>query len=419
MKLIEKLDDQTQEDIRTISDILSQSSYECYMVGGCVRDLLLDRSVKDIDITTNAEPQVVQKLFKRTVPTGIQHGTITVLFGKRPYEVTTYRAEGTYSDARRPDTITFAKTLSEDLSRRDFTINALAYDPTADVLRDEHGGLDDLERKVIRTIGKAHDRFFEDGLRTVRACRFASVLDFTIEEETFRAICDPVIHARTAKVAVERFSDELRKGLSGPFPARLIELLEDTGLMNLFIPYRAPRPQIQKLSALSNMENRLGCYVHFICMRETDPMASIELIAKQLKLSNESMAHAIRTHRFLLADAGDLSNIEEQIRQRKFCAWLKKTCADPLSILSESHELAIIHSPLQTLIPVWKEMIQNDPLVAKDLALNGNDIQELGFSGKEIGTAQASAIEYLYRWPGRNTREDLTQFLLGKRSSSS
>lgn len=419
MKLIDKLDDQTREDIRTISDILSQSSYECYMVGGCVRDLLLGRPVKDIDITTNAEPQVVQKLFKRTVPTGLQHGTITVLFEKRSYEVTTYRAEGTYSDARRPDTITFAKTLSEDLSRRDFTINALAYDPTADVLQDEHGGLDDLKQKIIRTIGKAHDRFFEDGLRTVRACRFASVLDFRIEEETFKAICDPAIHERTKKVAVERFSDELRKGLSGPFPSRLIELLEDTGLMNLFLPYKAPRPELQKLSLLSNVENRLGCYLHFICMREKDPVTSIESTAKKLKLSNETAAHAIRTHRFLLASAGDLNDVEEQIDQRRFCAWLKKTSADPLSILDDSSELASIQSSLHTLIPVWKTMIQNDPLVAKDLALNGNDIQELGFSGKEIGTAQASALEYLYRWPGRNTREDLTQFLLGKRSSSS
>ncbi|HMU84974.1 MAG TPA: poly-A polymerase, partial [Leptospiraceae bacterium] len=310
MKLIEKLDDQTREDIRTISDILSQSSYQCYMVGGCVRDLLLGRPVKDIDITTNAEPQVVQKLFKRTVPTGIQHGTITVLFEKRSYEITTYRAEGTYSDARRPDTITFAKTLSEDLSRRDFTINALAYDPTADVLQDEHGGLDDLKQKIIRTIGKAHDRFFEDGLRTVRACRFASVLDFRIEEETFKAICDPAIHERTKKVAVERFSDELRKGLSGPFPSRLIELLEDTGLMNLFLPYKAPRPELQKLSLLSNVENRLGCYLHFICMREKDPVASIESTAKKLKLSNETAAQAIRTHRFLLASAGDLNDVE-------------------------------------------------------------------------------------------------------------
>ncbi len=401
-----------REDVLLIAQTFRAAGFECYMVGGCVRDLLLGREVKDVDFTTNAHPPEVQRLFKRNVPTGIQHGTITVLIEKRAYEVTTYRAESDYTDARRPDRITFAKTLSEDLSRRDFTINAIAFDPVTEELTDEHGGLEDLAAGRIRTIGKPEDRFFEDGLRTVRACRFASVLGFSIEPETHQALCRPDIHARTKKVAVERFTDELRKGFSGSDPARLVELLEETGLGPLFVP-RADPGRIEAINQLSDPENRLAWYLAAAAGDFTDPQTEsrIEAIGRSIKLSNDSIAHSVRSFRLLAWKPETIVDI------RRFCAWLKKSAAG--EFLRTARDFLRIRPDLEEILAKCEEAIARDPLIAKDLALDGNDIRSLGLEGKSIGEAQQAMLELVYEHPEKNTREDLTQFLAGKRSSSS
>ena len=162
---------------------LNEAGYEAYVVGGCVRDSILNRKPEDWDITTSATPQQVKKLFPRTVDTGIQHGTVTVLMGKEGYEVTTYRVDGEYEDARHPKEVTFTANLEEDLRRRDFTINAMAYNDEEGII-DIFGGVADLKRNVIRCVGNAKERFSEDALRILRAIWFAAQLGFEIEEET-------------------------------------------------------------------------------------------------------------------------------------------------------------------------------------------------------------------------------------------
>ncbi|MCB1175781.1 MAG: hypothetical protein KDK39_19555, partial [Leptospiraceae bacterium] len=171
--LIAVLPAEIRSDLQQIHSTLSQAGYECYLVGGCVRDLILARhSPGDYDLASNAPPEIALRLFPRSIPTGLQHGTITILLNKRPYELTTYRRESEYSDARRPDAIAYAQTLAEDLSRRDFSMNALALDLQSGVLIDYYNGLQDLQAGRIRAIGSARERFCEDGLRPVRACRF-------------------------------------------------------------------------------------------------------------------------------------------------------------------------------------------------------------------------------------------------------
>ena len=197
------------EDLQFISRTLNEAGYKCYLVGGSVRDLAIGKVPYEYDLTTSAKPEDVKKIFRKVVDTGIKHGTVTVIVNGEGYEVTTFRLDIGYSDGRRPDAIIYGETLSDDLKRRDFTMNALALDLLTEEFVDEHNGLEDIQNKIIRTIGIPEERFTEDGLRPIRALRFISTLGFSIEEATYRAIYKT--RSITAKISVERFHDELNK----------------------------------------------------------------------------------------------------------------------------------------------------------------------------------------------------------------
>lgn len=220
--------------VTKITSLLRREGYQAWVVGGSIRDLLIGKQASDFDVATDARPERVLKLFRRTIPTGIKHGTVTVLMNGHSVEVTTFRVESDYSDARRPDRVSYAASINDDLSRRDFTINGIAYDPFTDTLVDPYGGRDDLQRGIIRTIGDPVERFSEDGLRPFRACRFAAQLQFTIEERTFRAIPGCLSHA--AQVSAERIRDEFIKIIQSPKPSVGIELLRRSGLITTFLP---------------------------------------------------------------------------------------------------------------------------------------------------------------------------------------
>jgi tRNA nucleotidyltransferase (CCA-adding enzyme) len=213
---------------------LREAGHAAHVVGGCVRDLLLGRAAKDWDVATSALPGEVQQLFRKTVPTGIQHGTVTVLVGKEHIEVTTYRGEGEYTDARRPDHVEFGVTLEEDLARRDFTVNAIAYDPLDDAIVDPFGGREDLARRVLRAVGDPAARFREDGLRVMRAVRFVATLGMELEPATEAAI--PGALGSLARVSGERVRDELLKLLAAPRPSVGLLAMERTGILGTILP---------------------------------------------------------------------------------------------------------------------------------------------------------------------------------------
>jgi tRNA nucleotidyltransferase (CCA-adding enzyme) len=227
-------------DVIAICQRLRDGGHEAHLVGGGVRDLVLGRVPKDFDLATSALPDAVMALFghRYAIPTGLQHGTVTVLSGPppqgRPVEVTTFRGEGVYLDGRRPSSVEFGKTLHEDLSRRDFTMNAIAYDPLSGVLTDPFGGRQDLGRKLVRAVGDPRVRFAEDGLRPMRAVRQATQLGFTVDPPTLQAIAPTLGSFR--KVSAERIRDELLKLLAAPAPARGIELLRESGLLAEVMP---------------------------------------------------------------------------------------------------------------------------------------------------------------------------------------
>ena len=209
---------------------INEAGYEAYFVGGSVRDLLLNRHIHDVDIATSAYPMEIKQIFKKTIDTGIKHGTVTVLYEGESYEITTFRTESGYQDFRRPDHVTFVQNLSEDLKRRDFTINALAMGVDGNVI-DHFDGLGDLDKHLIRAVGKAENRFHEDALRMMRAVRFMSQLQFTLEPETERAISDN--HELLSKISVERILDEFVKMGIAPGSQKAFQIFLDLSLIHI------------------------------------------------------------------------------------------------------------------------------------------------------------------------------------------
>lgn len=219
---------------------LQGAGHQAYVVGGGVRDCLAGRPPGDWDVATSAEPGEVAAVFERVHPTGIKHGTVTVTDFGEPVEVTTFRGEGPYLDGRRPSRVWFVKDIEADLARRDFTINAIAYDPISDVLVDPYDGLGDIRRKVVRAVGRPHDRFQEDRLRMMRAVRFAAVFEYALDPETRDAIAE--LSHLVATVSVERISAEFKKMLAAPRPSAGIELMRELGLARAAFPWLDPDP---------------------------------------------------------------------------------------------------------------------------------------------------------------------------------
>lgn len=205
---------------RPVIEKLEEAGYEAYFVGGSVRDIMMDHPIHDVDIATSAYPSEVQATFSHTIDLGIEHGTVLVLLNDDQYEVTTFRTESTYQDYRRPDHVTFVRSLKEDLKRRDFRMNALAMNAKGEVI-DLFDGLDDIRHHRICAVGDAYERFHEDALRMMRAVRFASQLDFDIEEQTYEAICEH--HALLKKISIERIQIEWLKMMAGVNPKKGLE----------------------------------------------------------------------------------------------------------------------------------------------------------------------------------------------------
>jgi tRNA nucleotidyltransferase (CCA-adding enzyme) len=226
------------KDVLTLCRDLRDAGFRAWIVGGCTRDMLLGRPVHDWDLATDARPEDVSRVFRRVIPTGIQHGTVTVLVGGTGYEVTTLRGDGTYSDGRHPDQVTFVDDLQEDLARRDFTVNAIAFDPLEDSLTDPFGGREDIAARLIRAVGRPPDRFEEDGLRILRAARFVATLGFDLEAATRQGMTD-CMH-RLDCVSSERVRDELVKTLSSDEPSRGLRVMQQTGAFERVLPELLP-----------------------------------------------------------------------------------------------------------------------------------------------------------------------------------
>lgn len=395
---------------------LNQNGYEAFAVGGCVRDTLLGRTPGDWDITTSARPEQVKALFRRTIDTGIQHGTVTVMLERTGYEVTTYRIDGEYEDGRHPRQVEFTSDLLEDLKRRDFTINAMAYSHETGIV-DAFGGMEDLEKRVIRCVGEPMERFEEDALRILRAIRFSAQLDFSIEEKTREAITR--IAPNLAKVSRERVQMELTKLLCSDHPEQICQVYE-TGISRYVSEEFSCLPwEKAEISPALPKEKyvRWAAFLRCACPTEQDSWQT-DLSCEKAAGKNfcEEREKAVRTGGKILRDL-KLDN-ETIGRVKTLTSW----CGEKL--LPEAPSVRRAMSKMEP--EVWDALVElnqygdeilcltkeiraaGDCLDLKHLAVNGRDLMSAGVRpGKDMGEILNRMLQEVLERPENNQKEIL------------
>jgi tRNA nucleotidyltransferase (CCA-adding enzyme) len=262
-------------DVRDVAARLAESGHRSWIVGGCVRDAILGRPIGDWDLATSARPEEVLKLFRKAIPTGIEHGTVTVVTRGRHVEVTTLRGEATYSDGRRPDAVHFVDDIAADLARRDFTINAIAVDTTTGALVDPFGGQRDLAARVLRAVGTAEERFAEDGLRCLRAARFVATLEVDLDPATERGIGSAL--GTYAKVSAERVRDEWMKTMKARRPSRAFEVMRASGMLGVTCP-----ELLESVGCTQNRHHAYDVWGHAMACLDAAPAAPVLRVAALL-----------------------------------------------------------------------------------------------------------------------------------------
>ena len=371
---------------------IRDAGYEAFAVGGCVRDTLLGRTPEDWDVTTSARPEAVKAIFERTVDTGLQHGTVTVLKNRKGYEVTTYRIDGEYHDGRHPDSVEFTPNLLEDLKRRDFTINAMAYSHETGIV-DEFGGMEDLKAGIVRCVGRPEDRFTEDALRLLRALRFSAQLGFEIEESTYAAI--KTIAPNLAKVSKERVQAELTKLLLSAHPERIL-LLKETGLSAQIVPgfdaVFAPA-LFSKLSQLP-AEKSLRWAGFLLCQSTKQA----EAVLKGLKMDNETIGNVSR----MIEGAKETLPLEKPAVRRAMSRYTPYQLEGALKLKE------LMGSPdAEEIRRLREEIIRDGDCVSlKDLAVKGRDLLEAGVErGPMVGEILNHLFDLVLLYPEKNDRE--------------
>ena len=432
------------EKAKFIIETITKAGFEAYVVGGCVRDSILGRKPEDWDITTSAKPHQVKALFPRTIDTGIQHGTVTVMLDKEGFEVTTYRIDGKYEDSRHPREVTFTPNLTEDLKRRDFTINAMAYNEQIGLI-DIFGGIQDIEKKVIRCVGDAKERFTEDALRIMRAIRFSAQLGYSIEEKTAEAIRQ--LAPNLQNISAERIQVELVKLLVSPHPDYL-RMAYDMGVTNVILPefdrmmetpqnhphhkYNVGEHTLHALLAVPcDRILRLTMLLHDVGKPDTlsvdeegithfhgHPTVGEELakkILRRLKFDNDTIHTVTRLVRY--HDYGNGVDPDMRIVRRG----IQKVGEDifPLLIPVRHADVCAQSDYKKTekleLLDKWEHLYheiiaKNQCVSLKTMAITGSDLIALGMNpGKEIGSMLNGLLQMVIENPECNTREFLLE----------
>ena len=396
-----------------IIDNIRSHGYEAFIVGGCVRDAVLGRIPGDWDITTSAKPEQVKEIFGKTVDTGLKHGTVTIIKHGSGYEVTTYRIDGEYLDGRHPETVEFTPDLREDLKRRDFTINAMAYSHETGIV-DEFEGMEDLNRRVIRCVGCAKDRFTEDALRILRAVRFAAQLDFVIENETYKAIAE--IAPNLVHVSKERIQVELTKLLLSDHPEK-IWMVDATGIAEYVTPGFTEVFE-RELESRSSRDLLKECWAGIAALpadkshrwagflRHMMPEQAVKIL-RGLKLDNDTIGNVknmITAFQAPLAvDKVEIRRLLSRVTEYQFLGamQLKKLDGD---------------ETVPGILQLFEEIKEaGDCVSLKQLAVNGGDLLAKGLEkGKQIGDGLMYLLNLVLEKPELNKKdillEKITQF---------
>ena len=424
--------------------LLHAQGFKAYIVGGCVRDAVLGKTPNDYDICTDCTPDVMKKVFSgfTTIETGIKHGTLTVLIDRQPLEITTFRSDGTYTDHRKPDSVKFEKELSEDLKRRDFTVNALCCNEAEGVV-DMFGGLDDIKNKVIKCVGKPQERFDEDALRILRALRFSSVLDFEREANTSQAVHQQKELLKA--ISAERIAAELKKLLCGRDPARILTEYRD--VFAVIIPQLAPCFDFAQnnphhcydvythiCKSVNNIKPdwvlRLAMLLHDIGKPlvhtvdengidhfKTHPLRSAEIareVTGALKLDNKSRS---RIYSLVLEHDNRIPAKKRSVRrflskydEAFFADYIKVRRADTLAQSGYFRKEKL--EELDELEKIAKQICDEALcLHICDLAVNGNDLKELGLSNRQIGEGLKLLLDAVIEEKTANEKDSLLDYL--------
>lgn len=441
------------QDVQRILAAIRGAGFEAYVVGGCVRDAILGRTAEDWDITTSALPEEVKQIFPKTIDTGIKHGTVTVMLNQTGYEVTTYRIDGEYEDGRHPKEVTFTRSLTEDLKRRDFTINAMAYSEETGLV-DLFFGMEDIQAGMIRCVGEAKSRFGEDALRLMRAVRFAAQLGYQIEGETKKGM--QVMAHHLGKVSVERIQAELVKLLCSPHPDELRTAYE-TGLTAVFLPefdrmmetgqnhphhcYSVGEHILHGLTKVPPKKVlRLAMLLHDIAKpvtKTTDEQGidhfyghsevgerMAEKILRRLRFDNHSIDQVkclVRFHDLRpKPDKKAVRRAVVKLGADRFPLYLQLQRGDILAQAKEKQPEKL--ERLDQVEKVYGQILeQNNCLQVKDLAISGKDLIQLGMKpGKEIGEMLNRLFDYVLERPEENQPEILCRLAqeYGNRISS-
>lgn len=425
------------EKVHQIITTLQKNGYEAYAVGGCVRDSILGREPDDWDITTSAAPLETKALFERTFDTGIEHGTITVLLGKEGFEVTTYRIDGEYEDSRHPKQVEFTRNLREDLLRRDFTINAMAYNEQ-DGLVDIFGGIEDLQNKTIRCVGNATERFSEDALRILRAVRFSAQLGFEIEEETRKAI--RALTPNLRNISAERIQVELIKLLVSPHPEKIRDAWE-LGITKVILPEFDEMMTTKQ----ETPHHKYNVGEHTICaMQSIDPEKVLRLtmlfhdigkpakkyfdengrahfkghaevsekltkdIMHRLKFDNDTLRKVtklVQYHDYRMpAQSKNVRRAMNKIGEDLFPYYMKVRRADTMAQSDYKQEEKFAN--LDAIEALYEEILEKKQCVSlKELAVTGKDLIEAGIKpGPEIGRILSELLEQVIEHPEYNQK---------------
>lgn len=435
------------KEIEEVLERIEKNGYEAYLVGGVVRDYLLGIPPSDYDITTNALPDEIEKIFSdvKMVDIGKKFGTILVIYKKREIEITTYRLDGKYVDGRRPDKVYFSDELGEDLKRRDFTINAMAYNPK-DKLKDLFGGIEDLESGLIRTVGNPIKRFEEDYLRILRGIRFAAQLNFEIEFETFEA--GKKLSSKLEKVSKERIRDELFKILTSNNPKYGIELLRKTGLLEIILPEldrtigfdqnnpnhdkdiyyhtlevveKVPNKLELRLAALFHDLGKVETYSvdeegigHFYGHEEISKDLSIEILRRynSPKVVIKRVASLVENHMIIyngMKDRGK-KRLISRMGERDVFDLLDLQIADRLGTREEKRNIDDLLNMKKELKDI---LSRKEVYEEKELAINGSHVIELGYKeGKKIGRILSFALDLVLEDPKLNDKDKLLKIIL-------
>ena len=399
---------------------LEKSGFEAYIVGGCVRDAVLGREPEDWDITTSARPEEVKSIFRTTVDTGIEHGTVTVLLPKdetgeevRSFELTTFRIDGEYEDSRHPKRVSFTSSLTEDLARRDFTINAMAYHMDMGLI-DPFSGMIDLENKTLRAVGKAEERFKEDALRMMRGIRFSAQLNFSLEEDCFMGMRK--LKENLGKVSKERIAVELWKLLASEHPEK-VEMLFSTGLSPYItrdfpkigeagIPILIPEAPKEKILRFGLFLRNVPMYAGKILRELKLDRMTIDGASRFAKLFSENEVENPYALRKRIASDGMKMTRDFYVMQEAILKKKENTESDRLY-------LTILQERVEWLKEIEK---RQDCVSFSEMKLGGKDLISLGVSpGKALGELLHCAFDYVLHYPSENDKEKLISYLRKER----